>query len=76
MLWKVALDSVFFFASKRRVRENDINAVRRSVTDVGASQCVVMANEARILDAVEEHVRHAEHMRKLLLLYGPEPYLH
>ena len=47
-----------------------------SVADVWAGEGVVVAHEARVLDAVQEHVRRAEHVRQRLLLHGPERLLH
>ena len=46
------------------------------VADVGPRQRVVVAHEARILNAVQQHVGDAEHVRELLLLDGPQRLLH
>src|SRR5690348_7868977 len=76
MLRKVALDPVFFSSSEGRIRQNNIDAVGGGVADVGAGKRIVMANETRILDAMQEHVGYAEHVRKLLLFAGAERLLH
>ena len=46
------------------------------VADVGPRQRVVVAHEARVLDAVQQHVGDAEHVRKLLLLDRAQRGLH
>ncbi len=50
-LGEVALDPIFFFSAEWRIRQDDIHTISGPVTDVGSSQCVVMPDEARILDA-------------------------
>src|SRR5579859_5091464 len=56
VLGEIAFDAVFLTPAKRRIREYDIDAVGRGVADIGTGQCVVVAHEARILYAVQEHV--------------------
>ena len=46
------------------------------VADIGARQRVVVAHEARVLDAVQQHVGDAEHVRQLLLLDRAQAGLH
>ena len=46
------------------------------VADVGPGQGVVVADEAGVLDAVQQHVGDAEHVRQLLLLDGAQGLLH
>ena len=43
------------------------------VADVGPGQGVVVADEGGIVDAVQQHVGHAQHVRQLLLLDGAQP---
>ena len=69
---EVGLDAVFLAASKGRIGEHDIHAVAGRVTDIGSRESVVVADEAGILDAVQQHVGDAEHVRKLLLLHGAQ----
>ena len=76
VLRKVALDAVLLLAAEGRVGEHDIDPVLRPPADVGAGQGVVVTDEARIVDAVQQHVGHAEHVRKLLLLHRAERRLH
>jgi hypothetical protein len=42
------------------------------VADVGTRQGVVVTDEARIFNAVQQHVGDAEHVRKLLLFNRPQ----
>ncbi|MGA7415481.1 MAG: hypothetical protein WBW33_33730, partial [Bryobacteraceae bacterium] len=58
------------------IGEDDVDAVGRAVADVGPGEGVVVADEAGVLDAVEQHVGDAEHVRQLLLLNGCEGGLH
>ena len=46
------------------------------VADVGPGQRVVVADEAGVLNAVQQHVGDAEHVRELLLLDGAQGLLH
>ena len=46
------------------------------VADVRPSERIVVPDEARILDPVQQHVRRAQHVRKRLLLDGPKRLLH
>ena len=48
---------------------DDVDALVLALADVGPRQRVVVAHEARVLDAVQQHVGDAEHVRKLLLLH-------
>ena len=70
VLGEVSLDAVFLSPAEGRVREHDVHAVAGSVADVGPGQGVVVADEAGVLDAVEQHVRDTEHVRELFLLDG------
>ena len=40
-----------------------------AVADIGPRQGVVVAHEAGVFDAVQQHVGDAEHVRQLLLLH-------
>ncbi len=71
VLGKVAFDPVFFLAAEGRIGEDDVHAIGLAIADVGPSQRVVVADEGGVVDAMQQHVRHAEHVRKLLLLAGP-----
>src|SRR5579871_2440492 len=53
---KFRLDAVLLAASERRIGEHDIDPVGLGVADVGPGQRVVVAHEARVLDAVQQHV--------------------
>ena len=69
---KVVLDAVFLAPAERRIGEHDVDAVALRVADVGPRQRVVVAHEARVLDAVQQHVGDAQHVRQLLLLDGAQ----
>ena len=70
MLGEVALDAVFFLAAKGRVGQHDVHPVFPLPADVGPRQGVVVTHEAGVLDAVQQHVGDAQHVRQLLLLHG------
>ena len=76
VLREVALDAVFLLAAEGGVGEHDVNAVLPRPARVGAGQGVVVAHEAWILDAVQQHVGHAQHVGKLLLLHRAQRRLH
>ena len=76
MLREVALDAVLLPPAEGRVGEDDVDAVGLGVADVGPGQGVVVADEAGILDAVQQHVGDAEHVRKLLFLHRAQGLLH
>ena len=63
-------------AAEGRIGEDDVHAVGLAVADVGPGQGVVVADEAGVLDAVQQHVGDAEHVRELLLLHGAQGLLH
>ena len=69
---EVGLDAVLLFAAEGRVGEDDVHPVALAVADVGPGQGVVVAHEAGVLDAVQQHVGDAEHVRELLLLHGAQ----
>ena len=60
----------------RRIGEHDVHPVALRVADVGPRQRVIVAHEARVLDAVQQHVGDAQHVRKLLLFDRPQACLH
>ena len=76
MLREVRLDAVLLASAEGRIGEHDVHAVRLRVADVGPRQRVVVAHEARVLDAVQQHVGDAEHVGKLLLLDRAQGGLH
>ena len=59
-----------------RIGEDDVHPVGLAVADVGPGQGVVVADEAGIVDAVQQHVGDAEHVRELLFLAGAQGLLH
>ena len=73
---EVAFDAVFFLAAEGRIGEHDVDAVRLRIADVGPGEGVVAADEAGVLNAVEQHVGDAEHVGKLLFLDSLEGLLH
>lgn len=73
---EVGLDAVLFAAAEGRVGDDDIDAVGSRVADVGAGEGVVVADEAGVFDAVEQHIGDAEHVRELLFLDGSQGGLH
>ena len=76
VLGEVAFDAVFLAAAEGRVGEDDFHAVGLAVADVRPGQRVVVADEARVLNAVKEHVGHAEHVWQWLLFNCPHGGLH
>ena len=76
VLGEVAFDAVFFLAAEGRIGEHDVDAVRLRIADVGPGEGVVVADEAGVLNAVQQHVGDAEHVGKLLFLDCPEGLLH
>ena len=68
VLREIALDAVFLSPPKGGLVSTISTRSACRVADVGPRQRVVVADEARILDAVQQHVGDAEHVRKLLLL--------
>ncbi len=76
MLREVRLDAVLLLAAEGRVGEHDVHPVLLLPADIGAGQGVVVADEARVLDAVQQHVGDAEHVRELFLLHRAERRLH
>ena len=73
---KFELDAVLLAPAERRIGQHDVHAVALRIADVRARQRVVVAHEARVLDAVQQHVGDAQHVRKLLLLDGAQARLH
>ena len=73
---KFDLDAVLLAPAEGRIGQHDVHAVGLRVADVGPRQRVVVAHEARVLDAVQQHVGDAEHVRKLLLLDRAQGGLH
>ena len=69
MLREVGLDAVLFPPAEGRVGEDDVDAFVLLPADVGPGQRVVVAHEARVLDAVQQHVGDAEHVGQRLLLH-------
>ena len=61
---------------KGGVGEHDVHAVAGAVADVGAGQGVVVTHKAGVLNAMEQHISDAEHVRELLLFHGPQGLLH
>ena len=73
---KVGFDAVFFLSAKRRIGEDDVHPVGLAVADIRPRQGVVVAHEAGVFNAVQQHVGDAEHVRELLLLHGAQAGLH
>ena len=76
VLGEVAFDAVFFFAAEGGVGQHNIDSVFLFPADVGAGQGVVVTHEAGVLNAVQEHVGDAQHVRKLFFLNGAQAGLH
>jgi len=74
--WEIVLDAVFFASAERGIGEDDIHTLLLAPGNQRSRQCVVVAYETRILDAVQQHVGNAEHVGELLLLYGAQRRLH
>jgi len=76
VLGEVALYAVFLAPAEGRIGEDDIHAVRLAVADVGAGERIVVAHERRVVDAVQQHVGDAQHVRKLFLFHSAQRSLH
>ena len=73
---EIVLDAVFLAPAEGRIGEHDIDALVLAPRNQRPGQRVVVAHEARVLDAVQQHVGDAEHVRKLLLLHRAQGALH
>ena len=73
---KVGINAVFFLAAKRRIGEDDVHPVGLAIADIRPCQSVVVAHEAGVFNAVQQHIGDAEHVRKLFLLHGAQAGLH
>ena len=73
---EIVLDAVFLPAAEGRIGDDDIDALVLAPRNQRPGQRVVVAHEARVLDAVQQHVGDAEHVRKLLLLHRAQAALH
>src|SRR6202043_269610 len=76
VLWEVALNAIFLAPAEGWIGKNDIHAVARGIADVRPREGVVMTDETRILNTVEQHVGYTEHVGQLLFLDRPQPFLH
>jgi len=76
VLRKVAFDAVLLTPAKGWISEDDLNTIRLRVADIGPGQRVVVAHEAGVLYAMQQHVGDAEHVRQLLLLHRMQRDLH
>ena len=76
MCGKLILDAVLFAAAEGRIGQHDVNPLVFAPADVGPGQRVVVAHEAWVLDAMQQHVRDAKHVRKLFFLDGSQSRLH
>ena len=76
VLREVGLDAVLLLAAEGRIGEHDVHPVLLSPVGVGPRQGVVVAHEAGVLDAVQQHVGDAEHVGELLFLDGAQGRLH
>ena len=76
MLREVDFNAVLLAPTKRRIGEHDVHAVALGIADVWPRQRVVVAYKARVLDAVQQHIRDAKHVRKLFFLNRPQGRLH
>ena len=56
VLREVGLDAVLLLAAEGRIGEHDVHPVLPLPADVGPRQGVVVAHEAGVLDAVQQHV--------------------
>jgi len=67
---KIVFDAVFLAPAKGRVGEHDIDALILAPGNQRAGERVIVAYEARVLDAMQQHVGDAEHMRQRLLFHS------
>jgi len=72
---EIGLDAVLFHAAEGRVGDDDIHALFRSPVAQGASQGVVVADVGGHVNAVQEEIGHAQHVREVLLLDAGEAFL-
>src|SRR5437667_7137223 len=76
MFGEVALDAIFLAPAERRIGENDVHAITRGIADIGPRQGVVVAHEAGILNAVQQHIGYTKHVRQLFFFDGSQGFLH
>lgn len=76
MFRKVTFDSILFLPAEGRIGEDDVHAVGLTIADIGPGQGIVVTDEGGVVDAVQQHVRHTEHVRELLFLAGAQGLLH
>ena len=76
VLGEVAFDPVFLASAEGRIGENDIDTVSCCIADIRPRQRVVVTDETRVLDAMQEHIGNTEHVRELLFLDGAQRLLH
>ena len=69
---EVVFDAIFFHAAEGRVGDDDVDAVGVAVVLVGAAQGVVVPDVGGSVDAVQDHVGDAQHVRQRLLLHAPD----
>ena len=72
---EVGLDAVLLHAAEGRVGDDDVDALLRAPVAQGAGQGVVVADVGGHVDAVQEQVGHAQHVRQVLLLDAGEAVL-
>ena len=72
---EVGFDAVFFHAAERRIGDDDIHALLRAPVAQRARQRVVVPHVGGDVDAVQQQVGHAQHMRQVLLLDAGEAVL-
>ena len=76
LLREIALNTVLLAPAEGWIGEDDVHPVGLDIADVGPGEGVVVADEGGIVDAVEQHVGDAEHVRKLLLFGCAQALLH
>lgn len=72
---EVVFDAVLLGAAEGRVGDDDLDPVLLAVVLVGAAEGVVVADVGRGVDAVQDHVGRAEHVRQRLFLHAMDAVL-
>ena len=69
---EVGLDAVLLHAAERRVGDDDVDALLRPQSRSGRASVLSWRTLRGHVDAVQQHVGHAQHVRQVLLLDAGE----
>jgi len=73
---EVLLDTILFHAAEGRVGDDDIDLFLGRVVGVRAAQCILVLDAGGRVNAVQDHVGGAEHVRQRFFLDAKDALLH